>query len=112
MEQKMSIYDLKWNADEKKVARAAFDKAYQQEMEEIQNALFEKVAKIKNDKDVWSIHNYLSKRRDKVDNKYDYRYSQLILVFGKLMKEGYLMEEDISGLSEEKIEFIKKVSSI
>ena len=42
----MSIYDLKWNADEKKVARAAFDKAYKREMEEIQNALFDKVAKI------------------------------------------------------------------
>ena len=36
----MSIYDLNWNTDEKKVARAAFDKAYQREMEEIQNALF------------------------------------------------------------------------
>jgi len=108
----MSINDLKWNADEKKVARAAFDKAYQREMEEIQNTLFDKVAKLKNDKEVWSIYNYLTKRKNNVDNKYDYRYSQLIIVFGKLMKEGYLREEDISGLSEEKIEFIKKVSSI
>ena len=108
----MSINDLKWNADEKKVARAAFDKAYQREMEEIQNTLFDKVAKLKNDKEVWSIYNYLTKRKNNVDNKYDYRYSQLIIVFGKLMKEGYLREEDISRLSEEKIEFIKKVSSI
>jgi hypothetical protein len=108
----MSIYDLNWNANEKKVARSAFDKSYQREMEEIQNDLFEKVAKIKNDKDVWSIHNYLSKRRNNIDNKYDYRYSQLILVFSKLMKEGYLKEEDLSGLSEDKVDLIKKMSSI
>jgi hypothetical protein len=108
----MSIYDLKWNTNEKKVARAAFDKAYKREMEEIQNALFDKVAKLKNDKDVWSIQKYLSKRRYNIDNKYDYRYSQLILVFSKLMKEGYLKEEDLFGLSEDKLEIIKKVSSI
>jgi len=107
----MSIHEIKWNATEKKVARAAFDIAYQREMEEIQNALFDKVAKIKNVNDIWSIHNYLTKRKNGIDEKYDYRYSQLIIVFGKLMKEGYLKEEDLSGLSGDKLESIKKVSS-
>lgn len=31
----MNIFDVKWDPKEKKVARAAFDKAYQREMEEI-----------------------------------------------------------------------------
>lgn len=106
----MSIYDLKWNADEKKVARAAFDKAYQREMEEIKNTLKEKVTSLQNEKDVWTIHDYLSKRRNLADKKYDYRYSQLILVFSQLMREGYLTEADLFGLSDDKIKIIKSLA--
>ncbi|MEW6654980.1 MAG: hypothetical protein AB1394_16145 [Bacteroidota bacterium] len=106
----MIIYDLEWNADEKKVARSAFDKAYQREIEEIKNALKEKVTSLQNEKDVWTIHDYLSKRRNLADKKYDYRYSQLILVFSQLMREGYLTEADLFGLSDDKIEIIKNLA--
>ncbi|MDQ7815581.1 MAG: hypothetical protein RDU14_00985 [Melioribacteraceae bacterium] len=107
----MSILDVKWDPKEKKIARAAFDKAYQREMGDIKAALRGQIAKLKDDEMVWSIHNYLSDRRSKVDNKYDYRYSQLLLVFGRLLKEGYLKEEDLFGLSDDKIKLIKSLSS-
>lgn len=107
----MSIYDLQWSPKEKKIARTAFDKAYKREMEEIKNSLIKQVTKIKDDKSIWSIHNYLTERRNIIDKKYDYRYSQLILIFSQLMREGYLIEEDLSGLSEDKIEKIKSLSS-
>ena len=107
----MNIYDLKWNPIEKKTARTAFNKAYQREMDEIKNSLIRQVGKIKDDKSIWSIHNYLTERRNIVDKKYDYRYSQLILVFSRLMREGYLTEEDLFGLNEDKIEIIKNLSS-
>jgi len=104
----MSIYELKWTNEEKKVARKAFDNAYQREMDEIKSLLLNKVSRIKTNADIWAIEDFLLEKRKVVDSKYDYRYSQLIVVFGRLLSEGYLNEEDISELSEEKKDFIKK----
>lgn len=107
----MSIYDLKWSSDEKKVARKAFDNAYQREMDEIKSLLIEKVSSLKTDSDLWAIEDYLNERRKVVHNKYDYRYSQLIFVFSRLLKEGYLSEDDIVELNKDKRELIKKLST-
>lgn len=107
----MSIYDLKWSSDEKKVARKAFDNAYYREMEEIKSLFLEKAANIKNSTDLWEIEDFLNQKRKVVDEKYDYRYSQLIVVFSRLLIEGYLSEKDISELAEEKRELIKKLSN-
>lgn len=104
----MSIYDLNWSNDEKKIARKAFDNAYQREMDNIKSSLMDKVSQIKTNADIWAIEDFLLEKRKNVDSKYDYRYSQLIIVFGRLLSEGYLNEEDISELSEEKKDFIKK----
>lgn len=106
----MSIYDLKWSSDEKKVARKAFDNAYQREMDDIKSLLLNKVSQIKTNADIWAIEDFLSEKRKIIDSKYDYRYSQLISVFGRLLSEGYLNEEDISELSEKKRDLIKKLS--
>lgn len=56
----MNIYNMEWSPKEKKIARAAFDKAYNLEMSEIKEALIEQVGKLKDDKSIWSIHNYLT----------------------------------------------------
>ncbi|MBU0558614.1 MAG: hypothetical protein KJ799_02585 [Bacteroidetes bacterium] len=108
----MSIREFKWTPSEKKIARASFDLAYNREMEELKNQIYEKVAKIKENKDIWSLHDYLTTRRDWVDEKYDYRYSQLIRVFGILIREGYLSIDDLNGLDEEKIEAIRMISEL
>jgi hypothetical protein len=106
----MSIRDMKWSPTEKKVARAAFDLAYDREMEEIKNTLREKIKQLESNENVWQLEKYLSNRRKIIDRKYDYRYSMLILVFGKLLEEGYLLESDITELSDDKITAIKNVS--
>lgn len=106
----MSIYDLNWSNDEKKIARKAFDIAYQREMDNIKSSLMDKVSQIKTNADIWAIEDFLSAKRKVIDSKYDYRYSQLIMVFGRLLSEGYLNEEDISELSEGKKELIKQLS--
>jgi hypothetical protein len=56
---------------------------------------------------IWDLHDYLSRERKAVDNTFDYRYSVLLDVFGTFLREGWLKEEDLAGLSEEKIEKIK-----
>jgi hypothetical protein len=43
--------------------------------------------------------------------KYDYRYSVLSNVFGRLLAEGWLTEAEIAPLQPEKIEQIKRSAS-
>ncbi len=107
----MNIYEMKWSNDEKKIARTAFDNAYKREMKEIKSLLLEKVSRLKTDSDLWAIEDFLTERRKVVDEKYDYRYSQLIVVFSRLLIEGYLSEDDIAELNDEKRELIKKLST-
>ena len=79
-------------------------------MEEIKSLFLEKAAKIKNNTELWAIEEFLSEKRKIINSKYDYRYSQLIVVFSRLLREGYLTEEDIFELGEEKRELIKNLS--
>jgi hypothetical protein len=44
--------------------------------------------------------------------KYDYRYSQLLLVFGRLVREGRVLESDLDSLSEEKLAVIRRIVSL
>ena len=106
----MNNRDFNWSPREKKIARATFDKAYQNEMNEIKNELEKKLQDLDDLQKIWSIHNYLSKRRKEIDRKYDYRYSVLIIVFGRLLNEGYIEEKDLEGLSNDKINAIKVLS--
>lgn len=54
--------------------------------------------------DLWGLENYLTERRKQIDRKYDYRYSQLTLLLGRLLNENRLREEDLRGLREDKNE--------
>ncbi|MGA7720747.1 MAG: hypothetical protein WCA84_06175 [Ignavibacteriaceae bacterium] len=108
----MNMHDLKWSPAEKKIARTAFDKAYSREILDIKKNLIAKVKTIKYEKDIWALHDYLSDRRITVDNKYDYRYSKLIIVFSRLLIDGYLKKEELTGLREDKIDLILKICFI
>ncbi len=98
--------DLKWSPAEKKIARSAFDSAYRREMDDVKNIIYEKVIKIKANEDVWALEKFLSDCRKNMLKKYDYRYSQLIPVFYRLYKDGYLYPEDLEGLNNDKIKKI------
>ena len=104
--------NFKWSKNEKKIARAAFDKAYQNEMVEIKNELLRQIEELKDLNDIWKIHDYLKDRRKHIDITYDYRYSVLIRVFGLLLRNSFITLKDLEGLSEEKIKVIKNISSL
>jgi hypothetical protein len=53
------------------------------------------------------LEHYLTQRRKEIDRKYDYRYSQLTHVFGRLLYEKRLREEDLRGLHEDKLKPIR-----
>jgi hypothetical protein len=43
-----------------------------------------------------------------IDQLYDYRYSRLLDVFGRLLLDGWLRETDLNGLQPEKIAKVKR----
>ena len=52
----------------------------------------------------------MSERRKEIDRKYDYRYSQLTHVFGRLLYEGRVSEEELHGLGEDKLKSIRSLA--
>jgi hypothetical protein len=106
------MIDIEWSKAEKKAARRAFEAAYERECEVIAAKVKAMVGAMSEPSDLWRIHDYLTEQRDRTDAKYDYRYSVLLFVFARLLKEGWLRESDLEGLREERIERIKYVASM
>jgi hypothetical protein len=64
-------------------------------------------SQIQQSSDLWDLEHYLTQRRKEIDRKYDYRYSQLTQVFGRLLYEKRLREEELRGLREDKLKPIR-----
>ena len=64
-------------------------------------------SQIQQPSDLWDLEHYLTQRRKEIDRKYDYRYSQLTQVFGRLLYEKRLREEELRGLREDKLKPIR-----
>jgi hypothetical protein len=99
--------DLMWSMSEKAIARKAFDAALKRELHEVIQDAMQMASRIRQSSDLWDLEHYLTQRRREIDRKYDYRYSQLTLVFGKLLRESRLGEEELLGLREDKLESIR-----
>jgi len=99
-----------WSKSQKKHARELFDLALEREYK----ALIEEInlVKVESRDEVWELRERLNQKAKEMDRKYDYRYSQLIFVFAQLLREGYLTEDELSVLGEEKLDDIKKWGGI
>jgi hypothetical protein len=95
-----------WSKSEKAIARTAFDAALGRELHEVIQEAKKMASQIQQSSDLWDLEHYLTERRKEIDRKYDYRYSQLTHVFGKLLYEGRLREEELRGLREDKLKSI------
>lgn len=104
------MMEFKWNQREKTIARAAFDKAFKNECNHIIATLKEQLNNISEPKEVWRLEDYLSEKREEIDQKYDYRYSVLIRVFGILVGEGWIEMKDLDGLEEDKLQKIQIIA--
>ena len=96
-----------WSRSEKIVARRAFDAALGRELREVIQETQKMASQIQQSSDLWDLEHYLTERRKEIDRKYDYRYSQLTHVFGKLLHEKRLREEELGGLREDKLKSIR-----
>jgi len=96
-----------WSRSEKTVARTAFDDALKRELDEVIQETKQMANQIKEPADLWDLEHHLTQRRKEIDGTYDYRYSQLTHVFGRLLYEGRVGEEDLRGLREDKLKLIR-----
>lgn len=102
---------FRWSPSEKKVARRAFDAALEIALGKTMAELKSKVSAMTTADAMWEIEDYLRQQRRKLDQLFDYRYSQLVVVLATLIREGYLEESQLSGLSEDKREEIRSFLS-
>ena len=101
-----------WSKSEKAIARSAFDAALKRELQDVMRKTKQMANQIKEPADVWELEHYLTERRKEIDRKYDYRYSQLTHVFGRLLYERRITEEDLRGLGEDKMKPIRSLADL
>ena len=100
--------DYRWSKDEKKKARKIFDDALRREYDLVIKKVRELANTAASPPDIWEIHSYLQDTLKTMNRKYDYRYSQIIHVFGELLAEGLIPGSDLEDLSADKVEAIEK----
>jgi hypothetical protein len=103
---------LTWSKTEKAVAKTAFETAYRKECEATIEKLKERVASAKEPADLWRVQDFLKKRLFEIEQRYDYRYSVIIFVFAALVRDGWLQESDLKGLSADKLEKINYLANL
>jgi hypothetical protein len=106
------MHDLKWSHAEKALSRRLFEQALNVELAETLADFKAKAAAASEPDDMWAIHDLLGARRRDIDRKYDYRYSQLIFVFGVLLRESRIQEQQLGGLSQDKQDMIRRVANL
>ena len=99
-----------WSKSEKAFARTAFDAALKRELQDVMHKTKQMANQIKEPADVWELEYYLTEQRKEINRKYDYRYSQLRHVFGRLLYEGRVSEEELRGLQEDKLKSIRSLA--
>jgi len=103
------LHDHVWTHAEKQMARKAFDAAYSRECKEILKKTKEMVEKASDAPGLWRVHDLLTEERRRTDDLYDYRYSVLITVFARLIKDGRMTEDELAGLSADKLQQIQSL---
>jgi len=99
----------RWSTSEKQVARRAFDAARGREYKQLLSQTRQMADAMQEPSDLWRLHDFLTETRREIDEKYDYRYSVLIVVFARLIHEGWLSLEELEGLSEEKLAEVEQI---
>jgi Plasmid pRiA4b ORF-3-like protein/Photoprotection regulator fluorescence recovery protein len=106
-----AVEDPRWSQAEKKIARKAFDLALKRELQTVMAEVRKRAEKIKEPSELWNLEHFLTECRKRIDRQFDYRYSVLIQVFGELLQRNRLSDEDLQGLSDDKLIAIRRFAS-
>jgi hypothetical protein len=91
-----------WSLQEQEIARRVFSLAYDREIIGLIETVSAQASSIKEVQDMWRLNDFLSSKRHEVDGKYDFRYPYLLVVFARLLKEGWLQPQELEGLEPSK----------
>jgi steroid 5-alpha reductase family enzyme len=103
---------LSWSPSEKRLAREVFEPAATAEEAQLLREFKQKVATIAEIQDLWALRRTLEQSEREFQSKYDYRYSQLLFLLGRLVREGRVQELELQGLSEQKLEYIRRIATL
>ena len=106
------MHDIKWSETEKKLARRVFDAALQRSLGDLMVEFKSKAERVTTPEEMWAMQDYLRAKQLEFETTYDYRYSQLLLVFGSLLRQGRIRESELLGLSEEKLGYIQRIATL
>ena len=102
--------EMEWSKREKEIARQAFKAAYFRECTAALEVVRNMAAEIDEPNGLWQLSDYLTNKRREIDEKYDYRYSVLPIVFARLIEEGWMEYEDLADISDEKLDQIRQLT--
>jgi hypothetical protein len=102
--------ELKWSSTEKAIARRAFDRVLQRELNAAIRSTKEMAARITQAYDLRELEHHLTELRKAIDRKYEYKYSTIVRFVADLVCESKLKLEDLRGLSEDKLRYIRHYS--
>jgi hypothetical protein len=97
-----------WSNSEKKIARRAFEAALDVALAGILAEFKRRAVAVTTSDQMWDMADYLRQQRRQIEDTFDYRYSQLLYVFALLMFNGYLDEAQLAGLSDDKLNEIRR----
>ncbi len=89
-----------------------FENALKRELADCITEFKAKAASITEPDELWSLLERTDRKREEIDHKYDYRYSQLLRVFGHLLREQRIAESDLYGISEDKMAIIQRIAGL
>lgn len=99
-----------WSKAERAIARKVFDAALNRELQDVIRETKQRASQMKEPADVWELEHYLTQRRKDIDRKYEFRSPQLARVFGMLLHEGRISEQQLHGLREDKMKPIRSAA--
>jgi hypothetical protein len=101
-----------WSRSERIIARTVFDAALQRELLEVMQETKQRANQINTPADLWALERYLAEQRKDIDRKYDFRSSRLTRVFGRLLSDRRVSQEELRGLHEDKLEAIRSCARV
>ena len=101
-----------WSPAEKRIARRVFDAALERELAQVMAEFKRRAVAAVEPRDMWAVEQYLSKAGRDIDAKYDYRYSVLEFVVARLLREGRIEDSELDGLSNDRLERIRRIAAL
>ena len=99
-----------WSPSERKAARVVYDRALEKAREEVLD--FHRNKAIAELDDLWEYEREIREWRKELDYIFQYRYSFLDLCFAISLRRGWLQQDDLSGLNEERIARLNQIARI